>query len=141
VSDFDSSKQRWRVRWREQGRQRTRRYPDELRRLSVPTLVIWGDHGPVGPVGVARTIARLLPEAQLEILPGGHVPASATRSERPPCYRSSCGPEPRGAGASLRRLPPRQLRLPSCETRGAISAPRIPKDHRSWRNASSMTDM
>jgi hypothetical protein len=24
--DFDSSKQRWRVRWREQGRQRTRRF-------------------------------------------------------------------------------------------------------------------
>jgi hypothetical protein len=25
--DFDPSKQRWRVRWREQGRQRTRRFP------------------------------------------------------------------------------------------------------------------
>jgi pimeloyl-ACP methyl ester carboxylesterase len=55
-------------------RRSARLHPDELRRLSVPTLVIWGDHEPVGPVGVARTIARLLPEAQLEILPGGHVP-------------------------------------------------------------------
>ena len=55
-------------------RRSARLHPDELRRLSAPTLLIWGDHDPVGRVEVARTIARLLPEAQLEILPGGHVP-------------------------------------------------------------------
>jgi pimeloyl-ACP methyl ester carboxylesterase len=48
--------------------------PDELRRLSVPTLLIWGDHDPVGAVKVAQATARLVPEAQLEVLPAGHVP-------------------------------------------------------------------
>jgi pimeloyl-ACP methyl ester carboxylesterase len=48
--------------------------PDALRRLDVPTLLIWGDHDPVGTVEVARAIARLVPQAQLETLPAGHVP-------------------------------------------------------------------
>jgi pimeloyl-ACP methyl ester carboxylesterase len=48
--------------------------PDALRQLSVPTLLIWGDHDPVGTVEVARVIARLMPQAQLETLPAGHVP-------------------------------------------------------------------
>lgn len=48
--------------------------PEELQRLTVPTLVLWGDHDPVGAVDVARTTARLVPEAQLEVLPAGHVP-------------------------------------------------------------------
>jgi len=32
--DFDSSKSRWRVRWREQGRQRTRRFPTQTEALA-----------------------------------------------------------------------------------------------------------
>jgi pimeloyl-ACP methyl ester carboxylesterase len=48
--------------------------PDELRRLSVPTLLIWGDRDPVGTVEAARAIANLLPRARLETLPAGHVP-------------------------------------------------------------------
>jgi pimeloyl-ACP methyl ester carboxylesterase len=55
-------------------RRSARLRPAELRRLTVPTLLIWGDHDPVGHVEAARTIAELLPEARLEILPGGHVP-------------------------------------------------------------------
>jgi pimeloyl-ACP methyl ester carboxylesterase len=47
---------------------------DELRRLDVPTLLIWGDHDPVGSADVARETARLMPRAQLELLPAGHVP-------------------------------------------------------------------
>ena len=49
-------------------------HSDELRRLTVPTLLIWGDHDPVGAVNVAEATARLIPEARLEILPAGHVP-------------------------------------------------------------------
>jgi pimeloyl-ACP methyl ester carboxylesterase len=49
-------------------------HPDELRRLTVPTLVIWGDHDPVGAVKVAQATARLIPKAELEVLPAGHVP-------------------------------------------------------------------
>ena len=48
--------------------------PDDLRRLTVPTLLIWGDHDPVGSAEVARETARLMPRAQLELLPAGHVP-------------------------------------------------------------------
>jgi len=55
-------------------RRSARMHPDELERLTAPTLVLWGDHDPVGTVEVARTTARLVPEAQLEVLPGGHVP-------------------------------------------------------------------
>lgn len=48
--------------------------PDELRQVDVPTLLIWGDDDPVGSVEVARETARHIPEARLEVLPGGHVP-------------------------------------------------------------------
>jgi pimeloyl-ACP methyl ester carboxylesterase len=48
--------------------------PDELRRLDVPTLLIWGDQDPVGNAEVAHETARLMPRAQLELLPAGHVP-------------------------------------------------------------------
>ena len=48
--------------------------PDELRRLNVPTLLFWGDHDPVGTAEVARETARLIPRAQLQLLPAGHVP-------------------------------------------------------------------
>jgi pimeloyl-ACP methyl ester carboxylesterase len=48
--------------------------PDALRRLTVPTLVVWGDRDPVGGVKVAQATASLIPEAQLEVLPAGHVP-------------------------------------------------------------------
>jgi pimeloyl-ACP methyl ester carboxylesterase len=48
--------------------------PADLRALSVPTLLIWGDHDPVGSVDVARAAAGLIPDAGLEVLPAGHVP-------------------------------------------------------------------
>jgi pimeloyl-ACP methyl ester carboxylesterase len=48
--------------------------PDELRRLSVPTMLIWGHHDPVGTVEAARAMATLVPQAQLEVLAAGHVP-------------------------------------------------------------------
>jgi pimeloyl-ACP methyl ester carboxylesterase len=56
------------------GRRSLRVHPDELRRLTMPTLLIWGDHDPVGTVEAAQTAAGLIPEAQLEVLPAGHVP-------------------------------------------------------------------
>jgi pimeloyl-ACP methyl ester carboxylesterase len=47
---------------------------EELRRLATPTLLVWGDHDPVGSVEVARTSAELIPDARLELTSGGHVP-------------------------------------------------------------------
>jgi pimeloyl-ACP methyl ester carboxylesterase len=48
--------------------------PEELRQLRVPTLLVWGDHDPVGTIDVAETVAGLIPNARLEVLPAGHVP-------------------------------------------------------------------
>lgn len=47
---------------------------EQMRAVAVPTLMIWGDHDPVGSVSVARRAAQLIPDARLEVLPVGHVP-------------------------------------------------------------------
>lgn len=36
--------------------------------------MIWGDHDPIGGDKAAQAIAKLIPRAQLEVLPAGHVP-------------------------------------------------------------------
>lgn len=48
--------------------------PEDLRQLTVPTLLAWGDQDPIGGVKVAQATASLIPDAQLEVLPAGHVP-------------------------------------------------------------------
>ena len=48
--------------------------PADLQALTVPMLLIWGDHDPVGSVDVAQVVAGLIPNAGLEVLPTGHVP-------------------------------------------------------------------
>lgn len=47
---------------------------EDLRRLAVPTLMIWGDLDPVVPLAQARLAAAEIPDARLEVLPAGHVP-------------------------------------------------------------------
>lgn len=53
---------------------RSRVRPDELKRLTVPTLLAWGDREPLGGVAVARAVTELIPDAQLAVLRGGHAP-------------------------------------------------------------------
>src|SRR6266545_4516579 len=48
--------------------------PDELRRVAMPTLVMWGEREPLGDVSVARAVAELIPQPRLEVLAGGHGP-------------------------------------------------------------------
>jgi pimeloyl-ACP methyl ester carboxylesterase len=48
--------------------------PDELRQLTVPTLLVWGNHEPVGAVKVAEATRDLFPNARLEVLQAGHAP-------------------------------------------------------------------
>ncbi len=47
---------------------------EELRRLTVSTLVIWGEHDPLGGADVAQNAATTIPDARLELLPAGHGP-------------------------------------------------------------------
>ncbi len=47
---------------------------EDLRRLTVPILMIWGDRDPVVPLAQARAAAAEIPDARLEVLPAGHVP-------------------------------------------------------------------
>ena len=55
-------------------RSATRIGPDDLRRMAVPTLMIWGDQDPVVSAEDAHAAAELIPDARLEVLPAGHVP-------------------------------------------------------------------
>ena len=48
--------------------------PEELRGVSVPTMLIWGERDPLGGSDVARGVASELPDARLELLPTGHAP-------------------------------------------------------------------
>lgn len=48
--------------------------PEELQELKVPTLLIWGEHDPLGGADVARRAAGAIPGAQLEVLSAGHAP-------------------------------------------------------------------
>jgi pimeloyl-ACP methyl ester carboxylesterase len=48
--------------------------PDELRQLAMPTLVIWGEHEPLGGISVAQSVTELIPHARLEVMPTGHGP-------------------------------------------------------------------
>jgi pimeloyl-ACP methyl ester carboxylesterase len=43
--------------------------------IHVPTLVLWGDKDSVTPLSDGEHLAKLIPEAELEVLPGvGHLP-------------------------------------------------------------------
>lgn len=53
-------------------RRSVRVHPSELQQLTVPTLLVWGDHDPVGPLDVAQAVASLIPERQLEVVAAGH---------------------------------------------------------------------
>lgn len=47
---------------------------EDLARLTMPALVIWGEHDPVGGVDAARAVSAAIPDSRLELLPTGHVP-------------------------------------------------------------------
>ena len=45
--------------------------PLPVERISMPTLLIWGDADPISPVGVGRHLEQRLPDARLHVVPGG----------------------------------------------------------------------
>jgi pimeloyl-ACP methyl ester carboxylesterase len=44
---------------------------EQLGRIAVPILFVWGDREPYGPVDVARRAAALMPDARVEVIAGG----------------------------------------------------------------------
>lgn len=49
---------------------------ESYRAFQVPTLVLWGQTDSLTPLPQGRSLAALLPNARLEVLPGiGHIPA------------------------------------------------------------------
>ena len=50
--------------------------------VAAPTLLIWGDADPISPVAVGRHLAARLPDARLEIVPGGDHDVAATHPDR-----------------------------------------------------------
>lgn len=51
-----------------------------LRELSIPTLLLWGDADPISPVKVGERLASLLPQAELQVIPGGDHSLGCTRA-------------------------------------------------------------
>jgi pimeloyl-ACP methyl ester carboxylesterase len=47
---------------------------DELRAIEVPVLFVMGDADVYGPPAVVERAAALMPDAAVEVLPGGHAP-------------------------------------------------------------------
>jgi pimeloyl-ACP methyl ester carboxylesterase len=47
---------------------------DELRRVRQPTLFVWGDRDVFGAPSTGERACRLMPDARLEVVPGGHTP-------------------------------------------------------------------
>jgi pimeloyl-ACP methyl ester carboxylesterase len=47
----------------------------ELRRITAPTLFLWGDKDPLGTPDVGRELSALMPRARVEVVPdAGHLP-------------------------------------------------------------------
>jgi len=52
-----------------------RSYDEDLRRLTIPTLLVWKQYDPYLPASIARKAERLMPNAKLAVLEGyGHAP-------------------------------------------------------------------
>ena len=43
----------------------------DLHGIRAPSLLVWGDADPISPVSVGRQLARLLPNARLQVVAGG----------------------------------------------------------------------
>ncbi len=46
----------------------------DLSRIEQPTLLIWGDHDPIGDLDAARRATEAIPHAELTVLSTGHAP-------------------------------------------------------------------
>lgn len=59
-----------------------------LSQIAAPALLLWGDSDPISPVAVGRHLQALLPNARLQVLPGGdHMFARDRAAEIAPLVR------------------------------------------------------
>jgi poly(3-hydroxyoctanoate) depolymerase len=68
----------WRPRFRESNPRLPIWFIDEredlsgqLRTITIPVLLLWGDADPISPVAVGRRLAELFPSAELVVFEGG----------------------------------------------------------------------
>lgn len=45
---------------------------EDLRQVTMPVQLIWGDHDPFGPPDVGWRATEVIPDAELHVVPGGH---------------------------------------------------------------------
>jgi pimeloyl-ACP methyl ester carboxylesterase len=65
---------------------------DVLPRITVPTLLIWGEQDVRSPLNVAQQLERAIPNAQLVVIPGaGHVSNLERPEEFNAAVRDFCG--------------------------------------------------
>ena len=55
-------------------RRPARMHDAELQAITVPTFLLYGNHDPVGGGDVARRVQKLIPQAELRVVDGGHAP-------------------------------------------------------------------
>ena len=55
--------------------------PLPVEKIAAPTLLIWGAADPISPVAVGRPLAERLPNARLEIVPGGDHDVASTHAD------------------------------------------------------------
>jgi pimeloyl-ACP methyl ester carboxylesterase len=68
---------------------------DVLPGIAVPTLLIWGELDARSPLSVAREFARVIPHAELVVIPGaGHMSNLERPEEFNAAIRAFCGPLP-----------------------------------------------
>jgi 3-oxoadipate enol-lactonase len=87
-----------------------------LAQVSVPTLVLHGQHDRVVPVADSRELARHIPAAELDLMPGGISPSCEPKRSRTP---SALTPSPPKPGRYRRRT----RTSPAC-ARGCLITPR-----------------
>ena len=65
---------------------------DVLPTITVPTLLLWGEHDARSPLDVARAFERAIPRAQLHVIPGaGHMSNLEAPYEFDAAIRRFCG--------------------------------------------------
>ncbi|TAJ90945.1 MAG: alpha/beta fold hydrolase [Reyranella sp.] len=55
--------------------------PLPVEMIAAPTLLIWGDRDAISPIAVGRHLASRLPNAHLEIVPGGDHDVASTHAD------------------------------------------------------------